>query len=117
MEQRKDIRFNKEFVVTYKIQKESGDVEVSCHVKNFSTGGMQILTAQWLPPQGTFDFTISTPLSKKQINLLGKVLECIRDKEKLLYESRISFILSDDQTKEILEKALEEIRWHQKGVF
>ncbi|MFC1704474.1 PilZ domain-containing protein [Candidatus Omnitrophota bacterium] len=112
--QRKDIRYSKDFSLCYKVKRDGGDVEIAARVENISIGGMQFFTSQWLAKDSTMEFIIRTPLSKKEIVLFGKVLECERNQKKQMYESRITFVFLDEKTKKEFTTALEEIRWHKK---
>ncbi len=117
MDKRKSVRCNKEFSVSYKVHQGGDFTETVCLVKDCSLEGMKLSTTQWLNPKAVLEFIITKPLGKDQITVLGKVIDCERDKEKGLYSSRVSFIQLDEKTKDKLADTLEEIRWYKKKNF
>ncbi|MFH1654993.1 MAG: PilZ domain-containing protein [Candidatus Omnitrophota bacterium] len=105
-ERRKFERIKKHFVLTYKVRGKEEKYEVS-QIKNISEGGMLFTTSKDFLPQTILEIGLKTPISAKNINLITKVIESQTAVEGLIYNTRVSFIEVDEESKLMIKETVD----------
>ena len=112
MDKRKHKRVNASFSFCYRAYRRLNISGGISKIKNISAGGVQLVTSHELNANNILELTFRTPSSRKKITIMGKVLECKKNKKDQLYESRISFICSDKNAREMMTELVKEINPH-----
>lgn len=111
-ERRKYSRVNANFIVSYRIKKETADYDLT-QSKNVSQGGM-LLTTNKLFANGTLlELTIRFPFISERIKVVGAVMSCREVARNLIYETRINFL---DLDQNFFQKIGEYIIKHPKKI-
>ena len=102
-------RIYKDVAFYYKVYKKidlAGDVS---QIKNMSTGGALIVTAQQLSSDMVIELIIREPGSKKKLALFGRVLDCVKKKDALAFEARVTFLYLDSKAESALRETLRKL--------
>ena len=95
LDKRKHPRANANFIISYKIQKENVNSDLS-QSKNVSQGGM-LLTTNRLFDKGThLLMTIRFPFLPNKIKITGEVVSSKEVVKNVIYETRIKFFGLDE---------------------
>jgi len=115
-ERRDSKRLKKTFSVFYRVYRKTEAVGDISKIRDISQGGMCIRANQKLVEGDVLELIIRIPYDfNRKIKLFGKVLESKQTKNALEYETRISFIDIDEQTKEFIKSSIEILDVPDKG--
>ena len=104
-EKRYDSRISGRFIVSYRIQEEKDNIDVS-QTKNISLGGMLITTNKQFEPGVKLLLEIRLPFDPHPIILVGKVISSHEITKDLIYDTRLEFLSIDEGHKNIVNQTV-----------
>ena len=104
-EKRNDSRISGRFIVSYRIQEEKDNIDVS-QTKNISLGGMLITTNKKFGPGVKLVLEIRLPFDPHPIMLVGKVISSHEITKDLIYDTRLEFLSIDEEHKNIVNQTV-----------
>jgi Tfp pilus assembly protein PilZ len=107
-ERRRSKRLEKRFSVFYRVYTKTELVGDISQIKDISQGGTCIITNQEMSVGDLLELIVRIPYDvNRKIKLYGEVLEVKPRPYSLEYETRVSFIDIDEQTKNFLRDSIE----------
>lgn len=104
-EKRKYPRINARFVVSYRILREDGNVDIS-QAKNISLGGMLLTTNRKFEPGTVLALDIRLPFDINPIIITAKVIDSREVTKDLIYDTRIIFLDVDERHKNTIDQTV-----------
>ncbi|MBI5145236.1 MAG: PilZ domain-containing protein [Candidatus Omnitrophica bacterium] len=105
-ERRKHPRINGRFVVSYRLVDEEDNVDVS-QTRNLSLGGMLLTTNTVFQPGVNLALEMRLPFFPHPISVIAKVIESKEIVKDLIYDTRLTFISTDEKYKKIISETVE----------
>lgn len=105
-ERRKNSRAEGRFIVSYRVLEEIDNVDVT-QTKNFSLGGMLLTTNKQFPSGTHLALEIRLPSDLNPIMIIGKVEESRMITRDLIYDTRICFLVVDEEHKKIMSQTVD----------
>ena len=100
-ERRKYPRVSGRFVVSYRLLKNTDNLDIS-QTKNISLGGIMLTTNRFFAPGTKLALDIRLPYHTDPIMVIGQVLESREITKNLIYDTRVQFIGVDKKYKNVL---------------
>jgi hypothetical protein len=104
-ERRRHPRITGRFVVSYRILKESDNIDIS-QTKNISLGGMMLTTNMKLNPGTNLALEIRLPFDPDPIMLIARVLESHEITRNLIYDTRLQFLAVDEKHSKVINETV-----------
>jgi Tfp pilus assembly protein PilZ len=104
-ERRKHARINGRFIVSYRIVKESDNIDIS-QTKNLSLGGMLLTTNKHFTAGTDLALEIRLPFDPDPIMIIGKVIESREVIKSLIYDTQLEFMSIDEKHKSVLSQTV-----------
>lgn len=95
-EKRRYPRIKANFIVSYRVLEESGDID-SSQTKNFSLGGMLFTTNRFFEKGTSLALRIRLPFESNPVEIAAKVVDSREIVKNLIYDTRIEFSPDEKQ--------------------